>query len=163
MLIVIVISLIIIVDQISKYLVRLNFQQGETLPVISDVLHLTYIRNRGAAFSMFENLKVMTIIFPALILTASVIILILFNKRITKLARIAISLIIGGGLGNLIDRIIYGYVTDMIDLRVFPVFNIADISVCVGSGLLILAAFLPGGITGVMRRDDLLENGDDER
>lgn len=143
MLTIIVISLVIIIDQCTKYMVRINFEQGETLPIISDILHLTYVRNLGAAFSMFENIKVVTIIIPLFILLIAITALFFFYKRISRFSRISISLIIAGGMSNLIDRIILGYVTDMIDFRIFPVFNIADISVCVGCMLLIVGMFLP--------------------
>lgn len=143
MLTIIVISLVIIIDQCTKYMVRINFEQGETLPIISDILHLTYVRNLGAAFSMFENIKVVTIIMPLFILLIAITALFFFYKRISRFSRISISLIIAGGMSNLIDRIILGYVTDMIDFRIFPVFNIADISVCVGCMLLIVGMFLP--------------------
>lgn len=143
MLTIIVISLVIIIDQCTKYMVRINFEQGETLPIISDILHLTYVRNLGAAFSMFENIKVVTIIIPLFILLIAITALFFFYKRISRFSRVSISLIISGGMSNLIDRIILGYVTDMIDFRIFPVFNIADISVCVGCVLLIVGMFLP--------------------
>lgn len=143
MLTIIVISLVIIIDQCTKYMVRINFEQGETLPIISDILHLTYVRNLGAAFSMFENIKVVTIIIPLFILLIAITALFFFYKRISRFSRISISLVIAGGMSNLIDRIILGYVTDMIDFRIFPVFNIADISVCVGCVLLIVGMFLP--------------------
>lgn len=143
MLTIIVIFLVIIIDQCTKYMVRINFEQGETLPIISDILHLTYVRNLGAAFSMFENIKVVTIIIPLFILLIAITALFFFYKRISRFSRISISLIIAGGMSNLIDRIILGYVTDMIDFRIFPVFNIADISVCVGCVLLIVGMFLP--------------------
>ncbi len=143
MLTIIVISLVIIIDQCTKYMVRINFEQGETLPIISDILHLTYVRNLGAAFSMFENIKVVTIIIPLFILLIAITALFFFYKRISRFSRVSISLIIAGGMSNLIDRIILGYVTDMIDFRIFPVFNIADISVCVGCMLLIVGMFLP--------------------
>lgn len=148
-----VISFIIIIDQLTKYLVRINFEQGETLPIISDIVHLTYVRNWGAAFSMFENLKAVTIVIPLIILIISMTALIILKNRIPRLARVAVSMIIAGGISNLIDRIIFGYVTDMIDFRVFPVFNIADISVCVGCGLFILYIFLPEK----KKKDGLLE------
>ena len=143
MLTIIVIFLVIIIYQCTKYMVRINFEQGETLPIISDILHLTYVRNLGAAFSMFENIKVVTIIIPLFILLIAITALFFFYKRISRFSRISISLIIAGGMSNLIDRIILGYVTDMIDFRIFPVFNIADISVCVGCVLLIVGMFLP--------------------
>ena len=143
MLTIIVISLVIIIDQCTKYMVRINFEQGETLPIISDILHLTYVRNLGAAFSMFENIKVVTIIIPLFILLIAITALFFFYNRISRFSRVSISLIIAGGMSNLIDRIILGYVTDMIDFRIFPVFNIADISVCVGCVLLIVGMFLP--------------------
>lgn len=143
MTITIIIFALILIDQITKYLIRINFQEGETLPIISDIFRLTYVRNRGAAFSIFENIEIVTILIPIVIIALTMVFLIHYKNKISKAMLISISLIISGGLSNLIDRIIFGYVTDMIDFRFFPVFNIADIAVTIGCILIIISLFIP--------------------
>ena len=124
-----IIILVLALDQMTKFLIRANFIVGETLPMIPDILHLTYVRNTGAAFSMFRNMPVVI-----LCLAASVY----FYRRKERIPAALCALISAGGMGNLIDRLMLGYVTDMIDFRVFPVFNVADIAVTVGCVLLAL-------------------------
>ncbi len=143
MTITIIIFALILIDQITKYLIRINFQEGETLPIISDIFHLTYVRNRGAAFSIFENIEIVTILIPIIIIILAIAFLIYYKNKISKVMLISMSLIIAGGLSNLIDRVIFGYVTDMIDFRFFPVFNIADIAVTLGCILIIISLFIP--------------------
>jgi signal peptidase II len=125
-------------DQITKYAVRSSMSEGETLPVIRDVFHITYVRNRGAAFSLFQDQKIVTLLIPAAVMVICAVFLVKLWRRNERLASAALALIIAGGVGNLIDRIARGYVTDMFDFRVFPVFNVADICVTCGCALLIL-------------------------
>lgn len=143
MTITIIIFALILIDQITKYLIRINFQEGETLPIISDIFHLTYVRNRGAAFSIFENIEIVTILIPIIIIVLTMAFLIHYKNKISKAMLISMSLIIAGGLSNLIDRVIFGYVADMIDFRFFPVFNIADIAVTLGCIFIIISIFIP--------------------
>lgn len=143
MTITIIIFALILIDQITKYLIRINFQEGETLPIISDIFHLTYVRNRGAAFSIFENIEIVTILIPIIIIVLTMAFLIYYKNKISKPMLISMSLIIAGGLSNLIDRVVFGYVTDMIDFRFFPVFNIADIAVTLGCIFIIISIFIP--------------------
>jgi len=116
---------------------------GETIPVIEDVFHFTYIRNEGAAFGMLSNHRWVFMIISTVALIALSVYLFKFCKE-RMLTRIGIALIIGGGIGNMIDRIILGYVVDMIDCRFidFYVFNIADSCVCVGAGIVLLGFIL---------------------
>lgn len=129
---------IIALDQFTKYLVRANFSVGETLPVIRNVFHLTYIQNRGAAFSMFQDNRVMTVAFPIIAMIACAVLLVWLVRGKEKLLSVAVALIIAGGVGNIIDRIVNGYVTDFLDFRVFPVFNVADMAVTCGCALAII-------------------------
>ncbi|NLD19805.1 MAG: signal peptidase II [Clostridiales bacterium] len=132
----------IIGDRIVKHLISSGMMPHETIPVIENVFHITYVQNSGAAFSMWENQWVLLIVLPFVALAAGLVILFLKRKNWNRLTLTAIAFICGGGLGNLIDRIQMGYVVDMFDFRVFPVFNIADIFVCLGCGLLLLDALL---------------------
>ena len=135
-------------DQVVKYLIRTNMQVAESIPVIEGLFHITYVQNRGGAFSILEGQTVMLTVLPAL-LTAAILIFI-YKKRRTEpqLVLLALALICGGGIGNLIDRVRFGAVVDFLDFRVFPIFNVADICVCMGCGLLLLTVLFPGRLAG---------------
>lgn len=128
----------VILDRIVKHLVVLNMDPWETIPIIKDVFHFTYVQNRGAAFSLWEQQWIILIGFPAAAVLAGFVLMFLMRKNWSRCMMTAVAFICGGGLGNLIDRISMGYVVDLFDFRVFPVFNIADIFICAGCGLMIL-------------------------
>lgn len=136
----------IILDFIVKHIVRTNMRQGESIPLIDGVFHITYTENTGAAFSMLSGktvlLSVVTVVVVALLLY------LLFSDKICgKLACILVALIASGGTGNLIDRIFRGSVTDMFDFRLinFAIFNVADIFVTCGAILFIIIFFVSKG------------------
>lgn len=125
---------------------------GQSLPVIEEVFHITYVQNRGAAFNMLTGQGLILIIVPAV----AIAIAIWFMEKNLKehwTLLSALVLIIAGGIGNLIDRSLMGFVTDMFDFRFWPVFNVADIAVCVGAGLLIFYTLI---------FSDKKETGEDE-
>ena len=130
-------------DQITKIIVSANMQLNDTLPIIKDVLHITYIRNEGAAFGMLSNHRWIFMTASAIAIVALCVYLFRFSKD-TKLIKVGIALIISGGIGNMIDRTVLGYVVDMIDFRLinFYVFNVADACVSVGAAVLILGIIL---------------------
>lgn len=138
MMLVIIASGLLIIDQITKFAVRSRMEIGETLPVFRGVLDFTYVQNRGAAFSLFQNSQLITVFLPVITMVAGVIFLLHLRKKKEKLAELGVLLIISGGIGNLIDRTVMGFVTDMISVGSFPVFNVADICVTVGCAVLIL-------------------------
>lgn len=128
---------ILLVDQLSKAAVRAIMYVGESIHLIEGIFHITYVQNRGAAFGMLLGQKLFLIIIPIV----AVLVALWYLKEHSDehwTLHISLSLIISGGVGNLIDRIALGYVTDMFDFRIWPVFNVADIAVCIGAGLLIL-------------------------
>jgi signal peptidase II len=133
----------IILDQVTKLLSSKFLTKVDTVPIIKDVLHLTYVENRGAAFGMLKDHRwVFMLISTVMIVGLSVY---LFGGLAeNKLYEISIAMIISGGIGNMFDRIGLGYVVDFIDFRLinFAVFNGADSFVCVGAGILILALIL---------------------
>ncbi len=131
------IAVIVLLDQIVKFAVRALMYIGESVPVLENVFHITYVQNRGAAFSMFSGARFILIILPAAAIFAAIWYMEKNKKEHWSLS-LSLCLIIAGGLGNLIDRLFLGFVTDMFDFRIWPVFNIADIAVCVGAGFLIL-------------------------
>jgi len=110
----------------------------ESIPVIQDVFHITYIHNTGAAFSIMAGQISLLILLPLFMIIAAVVFMFVMRKKGHPMLMTSVALIAGGGVGNLIDRMMLGYVVDYLDFRVFPIFNLADIAVCVGCGLLIL-------------------------
>lgn len=130
-------------DQLTKILIDSNMKPNESIPIISigdtQVLRLTNVRNPGAAFSILEGKQVFLVIFTAIIVLAMLYLMI--SKKVKRPAYIwSMSLIVAGGIGNLIDRIIRGEVIDFIDVKIinFAIFNVADICAVLGSaGLLI--------------------------
>ena len=140
-----IIAGIIFLDQLSKWLTVINLGLHETFPLIEGVFHFTYVRNTGAAFSMFDKPEERWIFMS--ISTVAIIALAIYlwyNRKGSKLLCIALSFIIGGGIGNMVDRCILKYVIDMLDFRLinFAIFNVADSFVCVGVGLFALAVIL---------------------
>ena len=127
---------IILFDQIVKRIVSLNMKAGETIPIIQNAFHITYILNPGAAFGILENERVFFIIAGFLVLALGVYLLPKLKKQ-EKLIRFGSIFLLAGAVGNLIDRIRNGLVIDFIDFRVWPVFNIADIAICSGTFFII--------------------------
>lgn len=146
---------ILLLDQIVKWLVRRSMYVGESIPVIQSVFHLTYVRNTGAAFNLFEGMSffLQIVTFFALIFAVW-----FMEKHLQRHWSLLLSLIliISGGAGNLIDRAALGYVTDLFDFRLitFPVFNVADIAICVGCFFLILYTFLFDRTAGETELDE---------
>ncbi|NLJ56928.1 MAG: signal peptidase II [Firmicutes bacterium] len=135
-----IVLLIFAGDQLSKFWVVKKFYPGETRSLISGIFHLTYVRNPGAAFGLFAHQTTFFIIISLL-----VIFLILLGGYLLKnhnfILRLALSLLLGGSLGNFSDRLRTGYVVDFLDFRFWPVFNIADVALVLG------IVFLLGGIS----------------
>ena len=131
------------VDQIVKAIVDSNMAVGETVPVIEDIFHFTYIQNRGAAFGMLANNRWIFMIISTVAIVAMCVYLFKFCAE-SMLTKTGFALLIGGGIGNMIDRVLLGYVIDMIDCRFidFYVFNVADSCVCVGAGIVALGFIL---------------------
>lgn len=126
--------IILIIDRISKLLISNLMITGQSIKLINKVLYLTHVKNKGVAFSFLEG-KIALIIIMTIIVICFIIKYI-HNKKLSKLEKMSYGLILGGAIGNLIDRIFYGYVIDFIDVYIFkydyPIFNIADISIVVG-------------------------------
>ena len=132
---------VLLTDHLVKLLVRSTMYCGQTIPVIGGIFSITYVQNRGAAFSLFtgRGKMIMVITFIALCIAVWYM---EKHKNSHWTLLLSLELIIAGGVGNLIDRAVRGYVTDMFDMHFFPVFNVADIAICVGCGLLILYMFV---------------------
>lgn len=136
-------ALVIVFDQLSKLWIASHFVFGEKLAVLS-VFDLVLAHNTGAAFSFLHDAGgFQRWLFSGIAIAASAWMVVLLRKHGSQvLFALALSLILGGALGNLIDRIAYGYVVDFLafhwDEHYFPAFNIADSAITVGAGLLIL-------------------------
>ena len=128
--------LVVVLDRITKLAVVNTMTENMSIPIIKNVFHLTYILNPGAAFGMLEYSRVFFIALTVVILACAVI----FRKKIQQEApmiKYGGALLLGGAIGNLIDRIETGLVVDFFDFRIWPIFNVADIAICVGVGLII--------------------------
>ena len=129
----IMMAVMIAADQLIKVWALKQLSLIESIPLIQGVLHLTYVENRGAAFGMLQG-KVGILLVVTGIFLAGMLIAILTGKIKDKFLIWSFSLVIAGGIGNLIDRAFRGFVVDYIDFRLihFPVFNLADCCVVVG-------------------------------
>ncbi len=126
---------LLLLDQIVKYAVRANMMQGQSIPIISGIFHLTYIENPGAAFGILSNHRILFLVMTAAI-TGIMFYLYLQLRNKKSLTAFSLALVISGAIGNFIDRFFQGTVTDMFDFQIWPIFNIADICICVGLALL---------------------------
>ncbi|WGE89246.1 signal peptidase II [Actinobacillus arthritidis] len=138
----------IIIDLWTKYIVVQRFELYESVNVLP-IFNLTYVRNYGAAFSFLADHSGWQKYFflgLAIVISLGLIVMLWRNQAVKKLENSAYALIIGGAIGNAIDRAYNGYVVDFFDfywdIYHYPVFNVADIAIVVGAGLLILEAFL---------------------
>ena len=149
---------VVVLDQITKWLAVEYLIPVGTVPIIKDALHLTYVENPGAAFGMMQNSRWIFLLVSTVAIIAIIIYLIKFAPK-NKLALLSLAFILGGGIGNMIDRVALGYVVDFIDFRLinFAVFNVADSFVCVGAALLIIYVLFIEGKEN--KRPDGDENG----
>lgn len=132
----IIIISIILLDQWTKHLANIHLKPIETYPLIQDVFHLTFRRNSGAAFSLLRDKQSFLIIVTSIV----IVILIVYLMKIIKtenllLVKLPLAFIIGGAIGNLIDRVRFKYVVDFFDFNLinFAVFNVADVFIVIGS------------------------------
>lgn len=139
--------LVILADQITKYMVRDAMQPGDKIPVIGDWMNIYYVQNTGTAFSMFEGNKLVTIALTSVLIIGCICYAIYEAGNGHSLISLMLTLIASGGASNMIDRIALGFVTDMISCGSFAVFNIADIFVtcsCILMIIIILFMFKNG-------------------
>lgn len=138
----------IIVDQITKIYIDRTMQLYDSIPIIEDFFHLTYVRNKGAAFSFLSNASWRLPFFITVSIIAALVILIAFRKLRDdqRLAHTSLALIFSGAVGNLIDRVRLGEVIDFLDAHWYrhhwPAFNVADSLICVGVFLLAIDMLL---------------------
>jgi signal peptidase II len=140
----ILIILLVALDQATKWVIHYFMDPGETIPVIFGIFHITFVRNTGAAFSQFQGQRGLLIGLTSMVLMFLVIYLVKKIHHDHWSMLLSLSLIIAGGLGNLLDRIRLGYVVDFFDFQIWPVFNVADMAIVGGCGLMILNVFWLG-------------------
>lgn len=139
-----IVLVLVLIDQLSKFLVIANIKTNSTLPVVKDFFHLTYVENRGVAFGMFYgHVSILTIISVVAIIS-----IILYMHKMEAehsfYSRFGFLFILAGAIGNFIDRFFRGYVVDFIDFRgIWPyIFNMADVFINIGVFLIILEYFI---------------------
>jgi signal peptidase II len=134
-------GIIAVIDQLVKVLVMTSSVGNISVPVVDNFFSLTYVENSGAAWGIFSGSRWFLIIISILSLYA-IVKYFLLDIRVTRVEFVAYSLLLGGIIGNLIDRIVYGYVIDYADFRFgtyqFPVFNLADSAIVIGACLVII-------------------------
>lgn len=137
----------LLLDVVSKLFISSTCVLNESITIIKDFFEITYVKNTGAAFSIFSTNTIFVIIISILIIVGLIIYIYKSHPK-RKIERISYSFILGGAIGNLFDRVIYGYVIDFLDIYIFgwdfPIFNLADICIVVGVILLIIDVWRNG-------------------
>lgn len=123
-------------DQLLKYLVQSHLAVGQSLPLVNNAVKLTYVRNTGAAFSLFVGFSPYLAVIGLIV---AIIVIYLHYRTPPRniIIQIGLALILGGSCGNLLDRLLRSYVIDYLDFAVWPVFNLADIMI--NAGVIMLA------------------------
>jgi len=127
-------SVVVLADQGTKALIRYCFTPEMSWPLWPGVFHLTYVRNRGAAFGLLKHSELAQWLFVA-VAGAAIVGFFIYRRQILSggnLLRVAFALLLGGTVGNLLDRLRFGCVVDFLDFRIWPVFNLADIGITGG-------------------------------
>lgn len=131
-------ALVVVVDQVIKYFVLLYLEPVGRVTAIPHLLDLVYVENTGVAFGMFSNMRWLFVVITAFVIVVFIILLFKSGKD-SRLFSISAALIVGGGVGNLIDRVLRGFVVDYLQLSFFsPVCNFADYCITIGTVLLII-------------------------
>lgn len=127
---------IVLLDQTVKFFIRNSMNIGDSIPVIKNIFHITYVTNSGAGFGIMQGKTSLLLWFSIIVIG---IILFYYDKiREKKSLQIFSGLILGGTLSNLIDRLLFGFVIDFLDFRIWPVFNIGDSCIFIGVAFLII-------------------------
>ncbi len=138
-----VLSLIIVIlDQVTKYAAIKHLKYQKPIVIIEDFLQFNYVENRGAAFGILQGRRVLFLIITITVVLLISFYLVKYYNQMNTITRVSFAMLIGGAIGNLIDRIRFGYVVDFISVKLinrydFPVFNIADISVVISTMFII--------------------------
>ena len=128
-------------DQLAKLAIRTSLQPTQSVALIPSVLHLTYVQNTGAAFGLFQGYTGAFVLL-SIVVAAWIGLELLRTRTRGWPTELALAWILGGAIVNLIDRLRFGYVIDFLDVRIWPVFNIADSAITIGVGLLLWQTLL---------------------
>ncbi|MET3288191.1 UNVERIFIED_CONTAM: signal peptidase II [Brevibacillus sp. OAP136] len=133
---------VILLDQLTKYAIVKNMVQGESIPLIDNVFQLTSHRNMGAAFGILQNQRILFIIITLAVVTGIIVTLFRIGRTQPRIS-LGLSLVLGGAIGNFIDRALNGQVVDFLDFVLihFPIFNVADAAITIGVVILLLDIF----------------------
>lgn len=139
--------IIVVLDQVTKHLAVKHLKFSANYIILDNFFQFNYVENYGAAFGILKGKKTFFIIMTLIVLIGIISFMIKNYYSINKLLRIGISMLLGGAIGNFIDRIRLGYVVDFISFKLigrydFPVFNIADIAIVIGTGLILILVLL---------------------
>lgn len=139
--------LIVVLDQISKY-AAVKYLKGNSPYIISkNFFQLYYVENYGAAFSILQGKKIFFVIITSIVIVSIIFFLVKSSYNLNWMMEISLTILLGGAIGNLIDRIRLGYVVDFISVKFgsmydFPVFNIADVAIVIGTFLIMIMVLL---------------------
>lgn len=133
--------LVIALDQVTKYIIVIQMDQGQSIELISGFLYLTSHRNAGAAFGILQGQ--MWLFYIATVIVVGVIVyMIITQAKESRFFGISLGLVLGGAIGNFIDRLLEGEVVDFIDVNIFtynfPIFNVADMALVIGVGFMMI-------------------------
>ena len=141
----IIAGILIVLDQITKWIVVKNMELYEQITIVKDFFYITSHRNKGAAWGILEGKMIFFYIITTIVIIGVIFYMQKYAKE-SKLLAISLSFILGGAIGNFIDRIFRGEVVDFLDFIIFkydyPIFNVADSSLVVGVILVLIATFL---------------------
>lgn len=139
--------LVVAIDRWSKYYIESHMWPGMSIAVVDNIFHITYVLNPGAAFGILEYQTGFFVIVAIAMVGAAI----WYYPRIPskyRLLRLGIGLQVGGAIGNVIDRIRYGYVVDFLDFRIWPVFNVADMAIVIGVSCILITVLY------IMRKEE---------
>jgi len=163
-----IVLFIIVIDQLTKFIAVEYLTKVDTIPLIEDVFHLTYVENRGAAFGILKDHRWVFMVVSSFVILLIVFVVIKYKSNLHAFMLTGLSFALGGGIGNMIDRTVCGFVVDFLDFTLidFPVFNVADMFICVGVGFMLLdillsksdLSFLDGGKKEQRNNDEFESN-----
>ena len=133
--------IVIFLDQLTKLIVKNTLELNQTIPVIKNIFHLTYITNSGSAFGILKGWQLPLIFFSVAVIGFIFYYLNKISEK-EKSLQVFVGFVLGSAIGNLVDRILYGHVIDFLDFRIWPVFNVADSAITLGAVLVILSFFV---------------------
>jgi len=137
-------SVLILLDRLTKWWAGSSLTYGHPQPLIGQAIRLTRVHNVGGAFGLFPGSGILLLVVSAVV--SVVLIFLLATRRVHGLwTRLGVSVVLAGAIGNLIDRLMYGFVLDFFEIRGFPVFNLADACISVGAALIIITMLFGGG------------------